>query len=1018
MATAKKYWKGIGEINNEVSTAELAATEFNEALPTADFLENDQLESTSTTRRDFLKFMGFSTAAATLAACEAPVQKSIPYVVKPEEVIPGVASYYASMIQDGFDFAPVLVKVREGRPIKIEANDQSALGKGTSARVQASVLSLYDSNRAQNPTKDGNAVTWEEADADIISSLESASTKGLEVAVVTNSVVSPSLAKLMSEFKRKYATTEVYEYDAVSFDGILSAHEQAFGVRAIPFMNLEHAQVIVGIGSDFLGTDLNFGNESAYAKGRDPRKGQMSKHFQFESNLSLTGANADERFRVTPAEQHKVLVDLYNAVAGAMGRQKLPGGGASAADAVAKVADALLGASGKSVIRVGSNHASAQAIALELNRMLGAYDHILDMNQPLLLKKGKADAMAQLTSKMASGKVGVLLVHGVNPLYASSDRNAFSEALKNVDTKIYSSLYADESAAAMNFVLPANHFLESWGDAEYRTGHFALSQPVIQPLYNSRSLESSMLTWMGASNTDAYACIRGNWENTILNGASWNQVLHDGVYSTDKTAPISSTSLDLTAGARDLSQMKTGAYQLELYLKTGIADGKWANNPWLQELPDPISRTSWDNYLTISASDARELGLSNRNVSNGALNGSLANITVNGVTVSNVPVLIQPGQASGSVGLALGYGRTMAGKVADGVGVDAWPLYLYGQHQQVDVTIEPVEGEHEFACIQLAHTMMGRSIVKETTLAEFIADPKAGNPEIHFETIRGEEHVSKVNLWDEFDKTTGHWWNLSIDLNSCIGCGACVVACQAENNTSVVGKEEMRKSRDMYWLRIDRYYSSDMDKDRAKEENIGAIDMYASMEEPSANPEVVFQPVMCQHCNHAPCETVCPVAATSHSLEGLNHMAYNRCIGTRYCANNCPYKVRRFNWFNYTGNDQFADVNPAMDDMGKMVLNPDVTVRARGVMEKCSMCIQKIQLGKLEAKREGRPLNDGEIQTACAGACSTGAIVFGDFNDKESEVAKLAEEPRAYHLLEEVGTRPSVFYHTKVRNKA
>ena len=1018
MATAKKYWKGIGELNNEVSTAELAATEFAEALPTADFLESDALESSSTTRRDFLKFMGFSTAAATLAACEAPVQKSIPYVVKPEEVIPGVASYYASMIQDGFDFAPVLVKVREGRPIKIENNDQSPLGKGTTARVQASVLSLYDSNRAQEPMAAGTATNCSDADAAIIASVKSASSAGKEIAILSSSVVSPSMRALMSQFKDRYATAAVYEYDSVSYDGILSAHERAFGVRAIPFMNLDQADVIVGIGSDFLGTDLNFGNETKYAAGRDPRKGHMSKHYQFESNLSLTGSNADERYRVTPSEQHQVLIDLYNWVAAARGNGTISGGSAEISESVKSVANALLGATGKAVVRVGSNHTAAQEIAIELNRMIGAYDGILDMNQPITLKNGSTANLDRLIGKMEQGGVGVLIVNDVNPAYASAAGQRFAEALKNVGTSVYHALYVDESAADMSYVLPLNHHLESWGDAEYRKGHYALSQPVIQPLYNSRSMHSSLMAWMEANNTDAYQFIRSEWENKILGSASWTEVLHNGVHSTSATAGISAQAIDVNASASKLSAVKSGAYQLELYLKTGVADGKWANNPWLQELPDPISRTSWDNYLTISASDARELGLTNRNTSNGALNGSLARVTVNGVVLDRVPVLIQPGQAAGSVGLALGYGRSAAGKVADGVGVNAYPLYLNGQHQQFDVTIEPVEGEHEFACIQLAHTMMGRSIVKETTLEEFIANPKAGNPDIHFETIRGSEHVSKVDLWDEFDKTTGHWWNLSIDLNSCIGCGACVVACQAENNTTVVGKEEMRKSRDMYWLRIDRYYSSDMDKDRAESEDVGAIDMYASMEVPSENPEVVFQPVMCQHCNHAPCETVCPVAATSHSLEGLNHMAYNRCIGTRYCANNCPYKVRRFNWFNYTGNDQFADVNPAMDDMGKMVLNPDVTVRARGVMEKCSMCIQKIQLGKLEAKRAGRPLADGEIQTACAGACSTGAIVFGDFNDKTSAVAQLADEPRAYHLLEEVGTRPSVFYHTKVRNKA
>ena len=461
-----------------------------------------------------------------------------------------------------------------------------------------------------------------------------------------------------------------------------------------------------------------------------------------------------------------------------------------------------------------------------------------------------------------------------------------------------------------------------------------------------------------------------------------------------------------------------------MYTKTGMGDGQQANNPWLQEFPDPISRVSWDNYLTVSKADAENLGLKNWNVANGALNGSYAEVSVNGGESITVPVYIQPGQAQGSVGLSFGYGRSAGLKDEMKTGVNAYTLYNNFNNVQ-SVSVSAVSGEHEFACIQLHNTLMGRGdIIKETTLDKFNNEPKESWNAVPVVSLNHEETPvtsPKVDLWEGFDRSIGHHFNLSIDLNACTGCGACVIACHAENNVPVVGKTEVRRSRDMHWLRIDRYYSAEdtFEGDNEKKESAdgwftGEKQALREMEHAATNPQVAFQPVMCQHCNHAPCETVCPVAATSHGRQGQNHMAYNRCVGTRYCANNCPYKVRRFNWFLYAQNDEFDyHMN---DDLGRMVLNPDVVVRSRGVMEKCSMCIQMTQKTILDAKREGRPVKDGEFQTACSAACSSGALVFGDINDKESEVAHLKEDNRMYHLLEHVGTEPNVFYHVKVRN--
>jgi len=453
-----------------------------------------------------------------------------------------------------------------------------------------------------------------------------------------------------------------------------------------------------------------------------------------------------------------------------------------------------------------------------------------------------------------------------------------------------------------------------------------------------------------------------------------------------------------------------------------MGDGQQANNPWLQEFPDPITRVSWDNYLTVALKDAKALGLKNINTANGALNGSYATVTVGSQTLK-VPVIIQPGQAVGTVGLSFGYGKRMGLKDEMQTGVNAYTLYQDFEKVQ-KVTVKLDAGEHEFACVQLHNTLMGRGdIVKETTLEIFNTKDKATwnpMPQVSKNHIEFDVTSPEVDMWQEFDRSIGHHFNLSIDLNSCTGCGACVVACHAENNVPVVGKSEVRKSRDMHWLRIDRYYSSatTFEGDNQTKEAISGIgdslNTFGEMEQAATNPQVAFQPVMCQHCNHAPCETVCPVAASSHGRQGQNHMAYNRCVGTRYCANNCPYKVRRFNWFLYNKNDEFDyHMN---NDLGRMVLNPDVVVRSRGVMEKCSMCIQMTQKTILDAKLKGEEIKDGMFQTACSNACTSGALVFGDLNDKESKVAALHQDERMYHLLEHVGTKPNVMYQVKVRN--
>ena len=988
MKKDKKYWKGIGELENDPNVKNLGHNEFVEELPLDDFLSED-LSSTSTSRRDFLKFLGFSTAAATLASCETPIVKSIPYVVKPDEITPGVANYYATSIYDGRDYASVLVKNREGRPIKIENNKTC-----TNARVQASVLSLYDSARLKNPLKNGVEEEWSLLDTEIKTRLSKIT--GKKIVFLTATIISPSLKSLLDKFSLKYPNFEHIMYDSIPYDGILNANMQSFGLRAIPSYYFDKANIIVSFGADFIGNWLNNDYSTDYIKARNPKNGAMSKHYQIESNLSLTGSNADKRIPIKPSEQKILLSDLYKALL----NKAQPND-----NRLLDIVDKLRSNKSKSIVICDSNDIKIQLLVNSINSILNNYNNTISLKRPSYIKQGDSSKVDNLIKEMKDGDVGALITYKVNPSYNLYNAAEFNKALLKVDLTISTSSYNDETASLMDYVCPDNHNLESWGDLHPSHNIYTLMQPTIAPLFNTRQFEETLLNWMDEDDYHAY--LSNFWKEK---GVNWEKAVHDGFFDFEDKEPELNSISNLDPMILN-SQVSKQGVELVIYEKIGIGDGTQANNPWLQEFPDPISRSCWDNYITVSASTARKLNLKNWNVSNGALNGSIVNIKSDNIIIENVPVMIQPGQANNTAGLALGYGRTKSGKAANNVGFNAFPLL-----KSKTLSIELTEGEHEFASIQLHHTMMGRDMVKETTLSDYIKDPSSGNDRTTYPTFKGDLPADKLSLYDEHDLKTGHFWNLSIDLTACTGCGECVISCQAENNIPVVGKEEMRKSRDMHWMRIDRYYSSDMTKDIAKENDISAIDMYKEMEEPSENPEVVFQPVMCQHCNNAPCENVCPVAATTHSNEGLNQMTYNRCVGTRYCANNCPYKVRRFNWFQYSDNERF-DFN-MNDDYGKMVLNPDVVVRSRGVIEKCSMCIQKIQELKLTAKKEGRPILDEEAQTVCASSCSTNAIVFGDANNTESEVSKLKQDERAYDLLDHLNVNPSVFYQTKVRNKS
>jgi len=975
----EKYWRSLDEYKNGPDDQAEKAVEEEQKNLVLD-LASDKIAGASASRRDFLKLVGFSFATAAItSSCEKPVQKAIPYLVKPEEITPGKSSYYATSFFDGTEYCSVVAKVRDGRPIKIEANDLTPVsGGGTSARVQASVLELYDQARLKNPAKGRNSATWEEIDELVVSTLTNP-TPGRKV-LLTSTIISPTTKKIISDLQSTYPELEWIVYDEVSSAAIRDAHQEVFGKNMIPGYHFDKADLILSFDADFLGTWLSPVEFAAgYAKKREVTKEQpqMSKHIQFESGYSITGANADDRHPVTPAKSKAILAKIYNGVAS---RQGIAGLSAPECDVdVEGIVTDLLRNQAASIVISGSNDPEMQLMVAGLNAMLGNYGATLDMNRTMNIRQGSDKDFTALKSSLKNNDVSLLIMHNVNPVFSDPDGDDFGYAINEAALSVYIGHSFSETAKNSQYVAPDHHYLEAWGDAAPVKGTFCLQQPTINPLYNTRSFQDSLLKWNGADVT-FYDAIRAYWEENIfpLSGAAmsftdwWNAQLQQGAFIVGGN-PSVSFEPDFSVIALQPAAESSGM-SLSLYTSVGIVDGRHANNPWLQELPDPVTKVCWDNYLAVSVEDAAEMELEDEDV-----------VTVNGL---RIPVLVQPGQAKGTCSLAVGYGRTVSGKVGDNVGLNAFGLVTdkngFRSYTVEGIAIEKTGDTYPLARTQTHHTMEDRPIVRETTLDAYKKDPNAGN---HFHLDAEAHHYS---LYPE-TKFDGYHWGLAIDLNKCVGCNNCVVSCIAENNIATVGKEEVKNRRIMHWLRIDRYYSEDVN-----------------------NPKSYLQPVMCQHCDNAPCENVCPVAATMHSNEGLNQVAYVRCIGTKYCINNCPYRVRRFNWFKYVNNDDFNfHLN---DDTSKMVLNPDVTVRSRGVVEKCSFCVQRIQEKKLEAKLEGRSLEDGEVQPACVQSCPTDALVFGDMNNKDAKVTKHIQNERNYHLLEQLHTLPSVGYLTRVRN--
>ena len=1101
-----KVWVSVEDLTNNISTNDLQQNEF---------AHTEGTETSEHSRRDFLKYMGFGITAATVASCETPVKTAIPYVIKPEEIVPGVATYFASAIVQGGDVLPALVKTREGRPIKIDGNpgdgkNKTFSGGGSCARSQASVLELYDTNRLKGPGNVAklleaevikNKIQRKEADEAAMLSwadLDKAVKAGLkgEIRIVSHTNNSPTFKAAVELFKGKYPSAKLVQYDPISCSAMIEANEKMYNQPWIPAYHFDKAMCIVAIEADFLGPWLSHVEHSKdYIKNRkvtdkDLEIGAdktMSTHIQFESRMSLTGSNADHRVLVKPSEWAAAVGMLYTEVAKATGKSATAlsftptFAWTKATKAIKDTAKKLVKNGSKSLVVCGINDVNIQMTVNAINEMLGAVNSTLTLTKDTHSKQrlGRDEAALSLVTDMKNGAVGAIIIcDGANPAYDLPGLAAdFTTALPKVALSVSLGLTLNETAAKCKYVAPDHHNLESWGDAEPKKGEIYVVQPTISPLFSTRQAGESLLVWAGIS-TSYHDFMKETWKNKMFPAQSnymtfqsfWNNSLHNGWFETSTTiAETVMTTVAATEGTDTeaatvatptasgvegaiaaLTQKKPAGLEVTFYESVQLGAGQHANNPWLQEMPDPIMRTTWDNFIQIPLKWNRGSGYDSLN---GLKDGDIATITVNGGKYT-LPVFRTFGQMDNTVSIALGYGRTRAGKAGNGVGTNLFPA-VKGFSLSGTGSLSEYEGHDDlFACVQMHHTY---GLTTVNTKEDVANDPtkKAVEGETKIHTYAtGEEKPFNVDEHNEgfqgaliersvfFQSTAkdaakevaklakkregyqylnskglypdrkefygmGHHWGMAVDLNSCTGCGACTVACMAENNVPVVGKFEVNNVHEMTWLRIDRYFYGDEE-----------------------TPNAVYMPMMCQHCDNAPCENVCPVAATNHSSEGLNQMTYNRCVGTRYCANNCPFKVRRFNWLDYTSADIFPsnevdmnrgtdgeEYNYMNDNLTRMVLNPDVTVRTRGVIEKCSFCVQRIQEGKLAAKVEGRKLKDTDVTPACAQACSTGAILFGDDNNPDSEVYKLQRTQRSYIALEETNVRSSINYLMKVINK-
>jgi MoCo/4Fe-4S cofactor protein with predicted Tat translocation signal len=1008
----KKYWSSLAQYNDDPTFLAQAHKEFTESP-----LQVSE-EADGMARRDFMKLMAASSALATAACYSQPAHKILPYVNQPEEITFGNANYYASTCGECAASCGVLVKTREGRPIKLEGNPDHPMNKGGLCSAgQASILNLYDPDRLKNPVSvargsdSTTATTWADVDSKIAAKLKEIKNGSGQVRFLTGSINSPSTLKLVSEFLGGFKKGAHVAYEPFSAENITLAQELGYGgAKLLPRYRIEKADYIVSIDADFLGAWLSpveFTKQFTSKRKLNKKSDKISKLVSFESVMTLTGANSDERYAIRPQDAAMIALALAYEIDGsarqnlsAYSPEKVATITGVSVEVLKKVARELSNHKGKSLVVGGSTHSqTANGLSLQLainllNSSLQNDGVTVDYaTSPSQQNHGSYADLQKLVKDMNAGLVDALFVHDVNPLYTLPKSLGFAEAVKKVSLVVSFSDRVDESALLYDFICPNSHYLERWGDAQPQKNLYSLIQPTIRPIYDTRSFENSLLSFnkLGelkvSKNADLAAdwhdYLQNHWKETVFKDfgkgsdfvSFWEQALRDGVVDGvkikgEREKTSSTRSFKLASLLSHLPSKALGeVFQLALYSTVAHSDGRSGNNPWLKELPDPISRIAWDNFASVSPGTAKEMHL---------VDGDVVKIKI-GESTLELPAHVQPGLHNNTVAVMFGYGREKVGRVGSKIGKNMFPIIQVSDSGAVlsgfEATVTKTGAKYVLASAQEHHTMEGRPIVKEAAYKEFSENPYAGN----------EEKEELTTLWPKHEYN-GYRWAMSIDLNSCTGCNACVVACQSENNIPTVGKDGVNRGRIMHWMRIDRYYSGTPD-----------------------SPQVVHLPMLCQHCENAPCETVCPVLATVHDTEGLNQQIYNRCVGTRYCSNNCPYKVRRFNWFDY--NYRGADKYPMT-----LAQNPEVTVRSRGVMEKCSFCIQRITDAKNKAKDLKRTVQDGEMKTACQQSCPGDAIQFGNINDAATLVRKDAEHPRGYHVLDELNVKPSVTYLTKIRN--
>lgn len=1006
--TDPHYWQSFEELHNDPEFIKAHQDEFIGGV-SEDF---DSSGMSSLSRRKFLALLGASAALAG-TACSDYRDKGeiIPYNRKPEEITLGKANYYASTCTACPNACGILVKTREGRPIKIDGNPDHPISKGKiCAQGQASIMSLYDPDRLKNPRKklDRRFVdyNWKNADDEIMFDLMNSGNK--EIAIISHKIISPTTKKVLDDFAAKYPSTKIYSYEVFDNSVRNSAWKKCYGSGEFPAIKWNEAKVIVSLDGDFLGESNNkIENARLFSESRDIINKNFNRLYVIEGNLTITGMTADYRLRLRPDMQLNFVLALIDALDKRGVGIPINSGGISLesfADqyqlnpgTLQSMVSDLLKNKSKSIIYAGDHLPEDVHIAVNhMNAALGNEAiYNFETGPTVVPVLSSTQELNDLTARMNSGQVAVAIHLNSNPVYDFASDLNYADALSKVDTVVSFIEIENETSELSNYCLPINNQLESWGDAKTRTGIYSLQQPVIAPLYDSRQTEAILLTWIiGDSSTYDEAIyhkyLMDNWEKDLYPKIVtsldfkrfWYSALHDGVVRViEKISGIKSISD--SSGQHIKPAKDPESFSLSIKESYAVRDGRFANNGWLQELPHPVSKVVWDNYAAISPMSANQLGLKSND---------LVEISI-GQNKLKIPVFVQPGASDNSITIETGYGRKNGGTVGTGVGFNVNTLlntasgsspWLYS-----DVKVEKVSGTYKLVTAQTVYAFnegltkdlpTKRGIIKEGTVEEYLNNPGF----LHKE----EKHELKsVNPFYDY---TGVKWGMSVDMNRCLGCGECVVACNVENNIPVVGKDQVDHGREMHWIRIDRYYSG-------------------TPEEPKVNNQVM----VCQHCDHAPCENVCPVVATTHSPDGLNQMVYNRCVGTRYCSNNCPYKVRRFNYFNFR--DHFRNGFQEAPVFA-LLMNPEVTVRSRGVMEKCTFCIQRISDARSEAIKENKTLKGSDVRTACQEACTTNAIHFGDIKNEEEEFYKFRNHELGYYLLEELNVRPNVTYIAKLKN--